>query len=70
MGKNARDVLVDAYGPDDADDILALLNEVGLAIVPREPTEAMHQAGHDMHWDHNTGHSDVWEAMLAAAPKP
>lgn len=61
-----------------ADDILAALSAAGYAVVPKEPTEAMANAGdHAMYlWEgdgdeglHQTAAKFMWAAMLAAAPK-
>jgi hypothetical protein len=50
---------------------LTALEALGLAVVPREPTEAMIDAG-DMHWNNQCGSCllDIYRAMLAAAPLP
>jgi hypothetical protein len=62
-----------AHGPDAgicARDIIAALHEAGLAIAPREPTEAMVLAGvtaASEYLDEDVAR-ECWSAMLAAAP--
>ena len=49
-----------------AESIRAALSAAGYAIVPREPTKEMDEAGYDaIERDHE--HLDVWEDMVAAA---
>lgn len=63
-GENkARSVFLEA-----ARAALSALNEAGFVVVPREPTEAMVEAG-DARLDAEQGWdlSDIWSAMLSAA---
>lgn len=41
-------------------------DDTPMVSVPREPTEAMHEAGQSIMETHNA--SDVWSAMIAASP--
>jgi hypothetical protein len=52
--------------------LLSCLEEEGMVVVPREPTEEMLTAGA---YDEYSGHTEMaaaitWRAMLAAAPNP
>jgi hypothetical protein len=56
---------------DDAQAALTALEALGLAVVPREPTEAMRRAGDDA-CEYYPGEDvlHIYRAMLAAAPLP
>jgi hypothetical protein len=64
---------------DEADAVLRALDAAGLAVVPRDPTEAMMNAGYrkvgKMHYEPTASAqgwgehaTDIYRAMIAAAP--
>jgi hypothetical protein len=67
----ARAIREDSEGGarSDAEAALTALETLGLAVVPREPTPEMHDAGCDKMID-PIGLYDAYRAMLAAAPLP
>ena len=61
---STKDSFID-WERSDADAILSAFNAAGLAVVPREPTKAMMEAG--MARSLNGWYSNVWRAMVGAA---
>jgi hypothetical protein len=70
----ARYLRLPEEADDCADEVLRALDAAGLAVVPRDPTEAMklegaRSIGQSMPWPNHTDRSDAaYRAMIAAAP--